>query len=344
MIDPSVPITLPSQGSEIAIPANINTTLPDSAIKRIKEATPESTSRAYRGDWKRFEDWCEETGRDSMPATPQTLAAYVDALAEAGKAPGTIYRAMASIAVAHHTGNQEAPDTLLARKTLKSYRREWGKAGKQVRKAEPVTINALRAMVLTLDLDKPLGVRDRALIVLGFALAARRSEIAALDITDLTITEAGVDVRIRSSKTDQDAKGRNTAVPYGTQPETCPVRCVQAWVSILGRNTGPLFVPIDRHGVIGRSPKLSNNPDGRLSAAAVALVVNRSAKLAGLNPAAAWSGHSLRRGFATETYRAGADRLRIARHGGWTDHSRTLTGYIDDVDRWEANPLAKVGL
>jgi site-specific recombinase XerD len=346
MIESSVPITLTSHHSELAVPSNINTTLSASATARIKAAAPESTRRAYGGDWDRFGTWCAETGHDPLPATPQTVADYVDSLANTNKAPGTIRRAMASISVAHRDAGVDIPDQILARKVLTRYRQERAERGETVRKAEAVTIDHLRAMISTLDPSTPVGVRDRALIVLGFALGVRRAELAALNIVELKFTPAGIEVWIRRSKTDQEALGRTVAVPYGAQLETCPVRSVQAWLELLaanGRAAGPLFVRIDRHGKFGRSPT-GGSRDGRLSAQAVALVVNRTARRAGLDPTAAWSGHSLRRGFATETYRAGADPLRIARHGGWRDGSRTLLGYIEEVDRWEANPLAKVGL
>jgi len=113
---------------------------------------------------------------------------------------------------------------------------------------------------------------------------------------------------------------------------------IEAWLSLLahhGCTAGPLFVRIDRHG--------RGAADGRITGQAVALIVRRAAHAAGLQ-ATAWSGHSLRRGFATETYRAGADPLRIARHRGWKDGSSTLLGYVEEVDRWHANPLVGVGL
>ena len=154
-------------------------------------------------------------------------------------------------------------------------------------------------------------------------------------------------VEVRTSKTDRDSRGRTAALPYGAHSVTCPVRTAQAWLAALAdhdRSSGPLFVRIDRHGGLGRTPTGRGSADGRLTGQAVALIVARTATAAGLDPKAAWSGHSLRRGFATETYRTGADPLRIARAGGWKDGSATLLGYIDDVDRWQANPLAGVGL
>jgi site-specific recombinase XerD len=284
----------------------------------------------------------------ALPAVAGTLAEYVNALVDAGKAAATIERALAAISTAHRAAGHNRPDLTLARAVLRGYRRERAAVGAgRIRKAAPVTITALRAMVDAINLDMAAGIRDRALLVLGFAVGARRAELAALDIEDLVVTDAGLQVTVRISKTDLDSTGRIVALPYGSHPETCPVRVTQAWQALLtehGRTEGPLFLRIDRHGRLGRAPSGRGSTDGRITGQAVALVVRRAALSAGLDPAAAWSGHSLRRGFATETYRAGADPLRIARHGGWKDGSATLLGYVEEVDRWQANPLVGVGL
>jgi len=322
--------------------------LSTAARRRIAESVPASTRRVYAGDWARFTAWAAGQGLAALPATATILAEYANALVDAGKAPTTVERALAAISTAHRTAGRDRPDLTLARAVLRAHRRERAVAGTaRVRKAAPVTVTALRAMVDALDPDAPAGMRDRALLVLGFALGARRAELAALDLDDLALTDAGLQVTIRISKSDHDSIGRIVALPYGAHPQTCPVRVAQAWLALLaehGRADGPLFVRIDRHGQLGRASSGRGTPDGRLTGQAVALVVRRTALAAGLNPAAAWSGHSLRRGFATETYRAGADPLRIARHGGWKDGSATLLGYVEEVDRWQANPLVGVGL
>jgi len=121
---------------------------------------------------------------------------------------------------------------------------------REVRKAAPVTIAALRAMTDVLDRNGLAGIRDTALLVLGFALGARRSELAALDIADLSFTAEGVQVEVRTSKT-------RPALPYGAHSVTCPVRTTQAWLAELAdydRSSGPPFVRIDRHGGLDRTP------------------------------------------------------------------------------------------
>jgi integrase len=254
---------------------------------------------------------------------------------------------MAAITVAHASADLPPPNTRPARAVLRRHRAELAEAGRGVRKAKAVTITALRAMVDTLDISTIAGVRDRALIVVGFALAARRSELAALNIADLTFTGDGLQVTIRRSKTDKESVGRTTALPYTSRPATCPVRTMQAWLDALaarGETSGPVFRRIDRHGNLGRAPHGRGETSGRLTGQAVAIIVRRTAQRAGLDAASAFSGHSLRRGFATETHRQGKNPLQIARHGGWKDGSATLAGYIEDADQWEDNALTDVGL
>lgn len=362
-------------GKTLATPAvaPVPFALSSTALDRLRRAKADSTLRAYRGDLRRFLAWAGT--RRLIPANlaPVTTgpiddttnaaaftqllsiygalhtitAEYVSHLADEGKAPSTIERALAAVAVAHRAAGAGRLATEAARDVLRTHRRDSADAGRTVRKAKPVTVTGLRLIVDVLDVGTLAGLRDRAIIVVGFALGARRSEIAALDIADLEFTDAGLQVLIRRSKTDQDAAGRPVALPYGSHPETCPVRTAQTWLAALAQQSftsGPLFRRIDKHGTLGRAPNGRGTADGRITGQAVAIIVKRTALRAGLDAASAFSGHSLRRGFATETYRVGADPLRIARHGGWKDGSPTLAGYIEEADRWKANPLTGVGL
>lgn len=324
-----------------------NEQLSESARRRIRESVPASTRRAYSGDWRRFTVWCIENQRSHLPASAATLAEYVSHLADEGKASSTIERAMAAITVAHVSADTEPPNTRPARAVLRRHRAELAEDGRGVRKAKALTIPALRAMIETLDTSTLAGLRDRALIVVGFALGARRSELAALNIADLTFTDDGLQVAIRRSKTDKESVGRHTALPYTSRLATCPVRTMKAWLGALaerGETSGPVFRRIDRYGNLGRTPHGHGEASGRITGQAVAIIVRRTALRAGLDAASAFSGHSLRRGFATETHRQGKNPLRIARHGGWKDGSTTLAGYIEDANQWEDNALTDVGL
>jgi integrase len=205
------------------------------------------------------------------------------------------------------------------------------------RRAEPAVPDRMRALLATLDRTTPIGVRDAALLSLGYAIAGRRGELARLNISDVTAVAEGLDVAVWRPKVNRDSP---VAVPYHPDPARCPVRAVTTWIALLeehGRAAGPLFVRIDRHGRLGYVATGKGTPDGRLSDRAVNNVVARTARAAALP--GRWSGHSLRRGLVTTARRAGKPVEQIARHGGWADDSRALLTYVDEVDRWVDNLL-----
>jgi integrase len=178
-----------------------------------------------------------------------------------------------------------------------------------------------------------LGVRDRALLLLGFAGAFRRSELTSLDHEDLEFTPEGLVALLRRSKTDQEAQGRKVGIPYGSNPQTCPVRAVQAWFAASEISTGPIFRRVDRHGKLRA---------GRLSGYAVALVVKRHAEAAGLD-AAKYAGHSLRAGLATSAAIGGASERAIMAQTGHRSVSM-VRRYIRDGNLFRENAAAKAGL
>ena len=202
--------------------------------------------------------------------------------ANRGTKASTIGRRLAAIRYAHKLAGHEPPTNSEAVKaTLRGIRRTAGSA--PVRKA-PATADKVLAMVAKADTDVK-GLRDRALLLLGFAGAFRRSELVALDVTDLQFCDNGLRVIIRKSKTDQEGLGITIAIARGSI--ACPVDAVRAWVKAAGIVDGPVFRPVTRTGKIS---------DRRLSARAVAELVKSYACRAGLK-SADFSGHSLRSGF-----------------------------------------------
>ncbi|MGH3804061.1 MAG: tyrosine-type recombinase/integrase [Pseudonocardiaceae bacterium] len=265
------------------------------------------------------------------------MAVYVAQLAAKHRSAATMARALTAITATHIELGHAPPLRRTARSTVAEHT---GNAA--VRKAAPVTVSALRAMVAACSSRRGIGTRDRALLVLGFATGARRSELAALDLADATETSSSLNVTIGSGRSHRTAR-----LPYGQNPLTCPVRTLRTWKRVLsehGHTQGPLFVRIDRHGNVGRCASGKGSADGRLSDRAVASIVHRTAHQAGLDPQACWSGHSLRRGMATEAYRTGADPVGIAQHGGWQSGSQALHGNFVPSGDWVANPLLSVGL
>jgi len=306
----------------------------DQATDYARQAKSKNTRRAYASDWDDFARWCQPYGFVPLPARPETVALYLTALADALK-PSTLGRRLATISQVHQAAGHETPTTAApVRLVWAGIRR--AKGTHQQGKAPAVTAE-LRRMVDTLG-DRLIGVRDRALLLLGFAGAFRRSELVALDLTDAYAGHDGLTVTIRKSKTDQEGQGRKVGIPYGSHPHTCPVRATAAWreksgLTGSGSADGALFRAINRHGQV---------QPGRLSDRAVALIVKRAALAAGLDPTR-YAGHSLRAGLATSAAQAGvSERFIMAQTG----HKSVTVArrYIRDGSLFRDNAAAQVGL
>jgi integrase len=178
-----------------------------------------------------------------------------------------------------------------------------------------------------------IGARDRALILLGFAGACRRSELVALDVTDLAFSRDGLTVTLRRSKADQEAQGRKIGIPYGSNPETCPVRTLQAWLEAAAVTSGPVFRSLTRHGHLQVD---------RLAPVDVARIVKKLAERAGLDPAK-YAGHSLRAGHATSAAIAGASERSIMNQTGHRS-VQMVRRYIRDGNLFRENSAGKLGL
>ena len=177
--------------------------------------------------------------------------------------------------------------------------------GTAPRRVAPVLVDELRAMVGALP-PSLVGVRDRALLLVGFCLAGRRGELVALDAADVKFTKKGLIITIRRSKTDQEQAGCDVGVPYGNNPNTCPVRALRAWLTVSRVRSGTLFRSV-KHGQVG----------GALCGRDVARIVQRTAARAGLD-AREYSGHSLRAGLATSAAQAGKSDRAIMNQGRWS--------------------------
>jgi integrase len=314
--------------------------LSDTAREAVAAGMPASTRRAYREDVERFERWCEATGRPGLPTDGDTLTEYATHLAgDRHLSPAAIERARWAILKWHALAELPPPSTQGLVAVLKGYRERLAKAKDALakpRKAKPVDRDILSAMLGACDRTTAAGQRNAAILLLGFAIAGRRGEIAGLDIGDLDVQERGIQVSVYRQKV------RHLDDPVIMPRPTvalCPVAATLAWAETLaghGRTSGPLFVRINRHDQLARPLTRNGVPigsnDGRMTGQAVADVIRRTALAGGLG--GRWSGHSLRRGFATAAHTAGIKRREIERQGGWTADSRAVSGYIEDADRW----------
>src|SRR5260221_11823932 len=189
----------------------------------IRASKAESTLRGYQSDWRHFLGWCQAHDTCPLPASPETVASYIAECAGLLKV-GTIQRRLNAIAEAHKAVGIESPTSAgMVRNTLKGIRRTIGTA--TVQKAATLTED-IRAMVDATDTGL-IGARDRALVLLGFAGAFRRSEIVGLDIGDGAFTKDGLTITLRRAKTDQEGTGRKIDIPYGSNSDTCPVQVLQ---------------------------------------------------------------------------------------------------------------------
>ncbi|MGC0317311.1 site-specific integrase [Kitasatospora acidiphila] len=320
-------------------PAAPDNRISDATRDRITRSVPENTRAAYERQWAAFTSWCQAAGRGPLPATAETLAEYVNHLADLDRAPSTIEQAIAAIRTVHrHNGHPGQPDTAAALSVLKAHRQDRAQAGKRKRKAPPVTLAPLRAMIDATNPATLAGLRDRVLLVLGFAMMARRSELASLQIPDVTFTEDGLVVLVRSSKTDQDAAGAEITIPRGSHPDSDPVRVIRAWLDALaelGVTDGPLLRHINRGGRL---------QGGGMSGRAVNERVKALAKAAGLDGAELYTAHGLRAGGPTEAAKKKVPVAFIAAHGRWSPMSPQVHEYVRAVDRWEDNPMRGIGL
>jgi integrase len=289
-----------------------------------------STEKAYASDWRDFSAFATRVCRERMPADPETVALYVADLRRSGRRPATIARKLAAIAVYHRSiGHQSPCEHDVVRAVVRGTRRALGVAQRQ---STALTLDDLTRVLAPITKD-PRGVRDRALLLIGFAAALRRSELVAIDFEDLWFEEGrGVVIRIRRSKTDQESAGDAVAIAHGSESKTCPVAALRDWLEMSAITSGPVFRRVRRGGAVG---------SGALTGYAVAQITASRAAKAGLE--GAFAGHSLRSGFATAAARAGSSERAIMRHGRWKD-SASARRYIRDGSRWEDNPTSKIGL
>jgi integrase len=297
----------------------------------MRGAISPATVRAYQSDFVDFDRFCREHNLTSLPASPTTVALYISDRASF-LTNATITRRLTAITKAHQAfGCKDSPASshnFIVSETLKGIRRAIGTAqhGKDA--------------LLTFDIRKMIehcqrglrGLRDRALLLVGFAGAFRRSELAALEVADLTFTAEGLIVDLRRSKTDQEAKGREVGIPFGADELTCPVRSLKAWLDRAHINCGPVFRSV------GKSGRLSQLP---LAPDSVAWIIRQAARRAGIIGNV--SGHSLRSGHVTTAARAGVPELVIMRQTGHRSVT-TLRKYIRNGELFVVNGASKLGL
>jgi integrase len=299
-----------------------------SAVESLRrDAVPPNTARAYASARKLFVRWCEAEGQVPLPASAETLEAYVAHLEKGGARASSIRVALSGIHAGHvKMRAQSARHDDRVQKALRAVARR--QADTPARQRAAITPDILRKMVAALP-DRLLGVRDRAALLVCWATAMRRSELGDLVVDDIKRAPEGVTLTIRRSKTDQEGRGRVVALYPSKEEALCPVRSLERWLREANITSGPVFREVNRHGQVGSTA---------LRGDTFRWIVQRACSQAGIDEQP-FGAHSLRAGLITTAAKAGRSLDEIARTSGHKDIN-TLRLYIRDVEAL-SNGVAK---
>jgi site-specific recombinase XerD len=273
-------------------------------IFRLLLTKSANTLRAYKSDLADFQAFCRARDLVAVPATPQTLAQYVLSLLDRGLKPSTVLRRRASIAVAHQlfAGPPSDATELPMQALLGNLRRQVALSPKKA----AITTDVLRQLLAATPRKGRTGVRDRALLLVGFAGGLTANELVTLAVEDVAVTDRRLRIRPQPPAARPWQSRMPIEIPRGKYSETCPIQALRVWYAISGVSGGAVFRPVDRHGRLGQS---------RLSERAVGLIINRAARGAGLDDGL-YSAHSLRAGMVTAAIAGGAPERVIVEQTG----------------------------
>lgn len=336
--------------------SNHHQLLDQQAKEFFDKSKADNTKKSYQSDWEDFEEWCQRNGFRSMPADIQTVIRYLTDRAsypwtrmiskKRGRGKNTqlvevpvtfqplktssLERRLSAISKAHqYAGHLFDRRNVFLADFLKGVRRDKGTAQEQ--KAAILT-DDIKVMIQHLHGIR--GIRDKAIILLGFTAALRRSEIVALKLEDIIETESGFEIIVRFSKTDQKGEGNIKIIPYGSA-QTCPVSAIKSWIKELnnaGIMDGFLFRSIDRHGRI-RSHGMCD--------ASIALIIKRNDHVK--DKAKKFGGHSLRSGFCTQAALNDVPDSLAMIQSGHKD-ANTYRKYVRLANLWKNSAAKKLGL
>ncbi|GAA4768302.1 tyrosine-type recombinase/integrase [Citricoccus nitrophenolicus] len=303
----------------------------------LTNSRSENTNAAYRRAWAAFVRWTQEQGFTALPAEPTVIALYLDSLNEDGRRISTLTQGLSAITAAHSDAGhkQDFFHNNLVAAALRSAKRDMARDGRSlVSKPRAFRQSEILAMVEAMP-DTPQGARDKAILAMGVNAGLRASEYAALNVSDITIDAEGMDIRIRSSKTDQEGQSELVYVSRLAPAQRAfdAVSAMESWLSARGTIEGPLFIAY-RKG--GQTPHLIEGKVHGVGRDAVTAVLTRAFTRAGLTGRLP-SSHSLRHSFITQAFARHLDATRIAkvsRH----KNLRTLIAY--DQSSRKANPVS----
>jgi len=306
--------------------------LQEETLLNLKNSKSINTVKAYKSDFRDFELFCAKNGFKSLPTDPRVVSLYLTHMSTKDVKMSTLKRRLVSIGVIHkikgHYLDTKHPSII---ENIMGIKRRKGSIQKG---KKPILINNLKQLINAIDHynnDEIKKLRDRSIILIGFAGGFRRNEIVSLDYEDLDFVSEGLKINIRKSKTDQFGEGLVKALPYFNNLQYCPILSLKKWVEVSNIKSGPLF---------RRFSKGSKLTENRLTDQTVALLIKQYLKLAGID-GKNYSGHSLRSGFATSAAESGAEERSIM---AMTGHKSTemVRRYIKEANLFKNNALNKL--
>jgi len=308
--------------------------LHEETLNNLKNSKANNTIRAYKSDFRDFGGFCAKNGLKSLPADPKIVSLYMTYLSTKDAKMSTLRRRLVSIGVIHRLkGHYLDTKHPIIIENLMGIKR---KKGSYQKGKKPILINHLKLMIEAIDKDTSdeTGIRklrDKTIILLGFAGGFRRIELISIDFEDLEFVSEGVKIFIRKSKTDQFGEGMIKGLPYFTNQKYCPVWHLKKWLEISEIKSGPIFRRFSKGLNLGKN---------RLTDQSVALFLKKHLSNAGIENKN-YSGHSLRSGFATVTAESGADERSIM---AMTGHKTTqmVRRYIKEANLFKNNALNKI--
>lgn len=283
-------------------------------------AMPQNTRVTYRRYWLRFAEWCKARRRSALPASPATLAAFIALLASEGKRLSTVKVAVSAINAAHHARRLPSPRyDVLVTETLRGFARL--QAGRPSEAMIAMTPEIL-AKLCAAQPQTLRGVRNRALLLVGWCSALRKSELVALEVSDVTWKPEGATILVRRSKTDQEGVGALVPIYRSDRLAMCPVRWLRHWLKVARISEGPIFRSFNNHGVLQAEA---------MHREYVGVVIREAEQLAGIEHIERLGAHSLRAGFITAAAKKGQP-LHVIAQTSRHKSLEILRGYIRDEE------------
>jgi integrase len=301
----------------------------------VDPSRADNTKEAYGSDWKNFVTWCQTHTLESLPASEQTVAAYLGDLAQT-HSPATLSRRLSTINRAHQQAGFRSPARLrenpLVADVMSEIRKTKGIAQKGAR---PVLLKDLLKMLDGLR-DPIKAARDKTLLLIGFAGGLRSSELAAIKVSDIEWVSTGLIIGIPRSERDQEGRGEEVEIPYGQNPATCPLRALDNWMKIAPIKEGPVFRKVMKSGRIAGEA---------LHPESITWILRRALEAAGFKGAKLkeFSSHSLRAGFCTQASLNGASEIEIMQQSRHKSMN-TLRRYIRAGKEMKLRAAGKLGL